>query len=156
VEFNALYRPFGCTQSFSTIAGLHLTRESANSWEFPLIAKYRFSGAIAHPFVGIGYDPRVVHGTDFSSGPVLLSLNPPVSQNLTAQTPASYYGTHGLVVSGGFELATGHFQISPEVRYVHWSQPFLNAQGWVGTFRIQSAQNEAFVLFGFMWRTKRR
>jgi hypothetical protein len=145
VEFDALYRPFGYSQqSFSNIAGLKMTRERAHSWEFPLIAKYRFRETGLHPFLGLGYEPRIVSGTDVSS------FNPSVSPFSTA--PTAYSTTHGLVVSGGIDFGARRLRISPELRYVHWNRPFLGQFGPDGSYRIQSAQNEVFVLLGLMWR----
>jgi hypothetical protein len=71
-EFDALYRRFGFTgyQSLDDLAN-SITRERANSWEFPMILKYNLPGVLAHPFVGVGYAPRTVHGTDVSSGSYL-------------------------------------------------------------------------------------
>src|SRR5580698_6300117 len=67
-EFDALYRRFGFTGSDVNCCGNVTTRERANSWEFPLILKYRLPAVPGHPFVGVGYVPRTVHGTDVSSG----------------------------------------------------------------------------------------
>jgi hypothetical protein len=150
VEFDALYRRFGYAQSSSSCCTIGTTRERANSWEFPIIAKYRFSERGLHPFLGVGYDPRTVQGTDFSSGVYNLGL-PGGPQYFSGQTSTAYAVTHGLVVSGGFDLGVRHLRISPELRYVHWTQPFWNQYGPDG-HRIQSGQNEVFVLFGLMWR----
>lgn len=63
----------------------------------------------------------------------------------------NYPVTQGLVVSGGLEFRAPHLLISPELRYVHWSQPFLYEFGGDGTFRYQSPSNELFVLVGLAW-----
>ena len=68
VEVEALYRPFGFSaHNFSPAIAL-TTRERANSWEFPVLLKYRYPGFVAHPFIGAGYEPRFVHGNDVVNG----------------------------------------------------------------------------------------
>src|SRR5580704_7591899 len=67
-EFDALYRRFGFTGYETSCCGNSVTRERSNSWEFPMILKYRIPVVPGHPFVGAGYAPRTVDGTDVSSG----------------------------------------------------------------------------------------
>ncbi len=156
VEVDALYRRFGFTGYEESCCGFAVTRERANSWEFPMILKYRLPVPLVHPFVGVGYSPRVVNGTDVSYGSFLsyISGNPPtiIYTSFTNQrSNTSYSATHGIVVSGGVNLDVGHVRFSPEVRYVHWNAPFLNEFGGDGSFRFVSNQNEAFVLLGISW-----
>lgn len=62
-EFDALYRDIGFTGHGESCCGSSITRERDSSWEFPMIVKYRLPGvARLRPFVGTGYDPRIVHG----------------------------------------------------------------------------------------------
>jgi len=156
VEVDALYRRFGFTGYGNTCCGSAILRERANSWEFPLILKYRLPVPL-HPFVGAGYAPRVVHGTDVTSGYYLsgITQSPPGSiYTYFSNQPSStnYSVTHGAVVSGGVSLGAGHFRLTPEVRFVHWNAPFLSEYGGDGSFRYVSNQNEAFVLLGISWR----
>jgi len=46
-----------------------------------MVLKYTLPAVPAHPFVGVGYAPRTIHGTDVSSGSYLsgISQNPPRS-----------------------------------------------------------------------------
>jgi len=149
-EVDALYRRFGFTGYASSALANSITRERANSWEFPMILKYRLPGVGAHPFVGVGYAPRAVHGTDVSSGSYLSSPST-YSYFFNRHSDTSYSWTHGVVVSGGVNLGVGHVRFSPELRYVHWNAPFLNAVGGDGSFRFVSNQDEAFVLVGVSW-----
>jgi hypothetical protein len=58
VEFDALYRRFGYTSGShyqGYASAIH--RGRANSWEFPIIIKYRLPVRSAHPFAGVGYQP---------------------------------------------------------------------------------------------------
>jgi hypothetical protein len=155
-ELDALYRRFGFTGYQSSCCGSSITRERANSWEFPMVLKYSLPVMLARPFVGVGYAPRTIHGTDVSSGSYLsgISQNPPMSiytYFFNQHSDTSYSLTHGVLVSGGVNLGAGHLQFSPEVRYVHWNAPFLSEFGGDGSFRFVSKQDEFFVLLGVSW-----
>jgi hypothetical protein len=157
VEVDALYQRFGFTGYENSCCGYAIVRERANSWEFPMILKYRLPVPLVHPFVGVGYAPRIVNGTDVSSGSYMsgLSYNPPMdiyTNFYNQRTSTSYSVTQGVVVSGGVSFGAGHLRFTPEVRYVHWNAPFLNEQGGDGSFLFVSKQNEVFVLLGISWR----
>jgi hypothetical protein len=149
VEFDALYSRFGYTLDYSYLLTVETIRARANSWEFPIIVKYRPPFAGVHPYVGIGYAPRVVHGSEIDSGyyysPNMQSITP-----FRSSYPDSYPTTHGLVVSGGIDVDVKRLRIAPELRYVHWVEPFLS-QYPDGIYRLQSAQNEVFILVGLAW-----
>ena len=121
-----------------------------------MIAKYHVPAGPIHPFVGAGYAPRVVHGTDVLSGYYLsgISVSPPASiysYYFNQRYPTNYATTNGIVVSGGLDFRFGHVRISPELRYIRWSAPFLNEYGGDGSSRFVSNQNELFVLLGLSW-----
>lgn len=67
LEFDALYRRFGFTGYAQSCCARSITRERVNSWEFPMILKYHPPARMAQPFVGLGYAPRTIRGTDVSS-----------------------------------------------------------------------------------------
>jgi hypothetical protein len=156
VEVEALYRPFGFSaHNFSP--GISLTtRERANSWEFPLLLKYRYPGFVAHPFIGAGYEPRIVHGNDVVNGAFASGITSGVvtyTYVINQQSKTNYPVSNGAVVSGGLDFVAGPVHISPELRYIHWSPAFLdiNRSGADGPFRINSSHNELLVLFGVTW-----
>jgi hypothetical protein len=156
IEVDALYRRFGFTGYSNSCCGNSVTRERANSWEFPMIVKYRLPARLVHPFVGVGYAPRVVQGTDVSSGSYLsgMTSNPPMdiyTYYFNQRSNTNYSWTHGVVVSGGVSLGAGHLRVTPEMRYVHWNAPFLNAYGGDGSFQFVSKQDEVFVMLGLSW-----
>jgi hypothetical protein len=157
VEVDALYQRFGFSSYECAPGGLGcgILRERANSWEFPMVLKYHLPVRLAHPFAGVGYAPRIVHGTDVSSGysATGVSENPEgyIYTYYNYRFPTNYAVTQGVVVSGGLNLGTGHLWLTPEVRYVHWNAPFLNQQGADGRFAYVSKQNEFFVMLGISW-----
>ena len=148
VEFDALYRRVGFIGvQGGTLVG-STTRDRSNSWEFPLLVKRRFRAGPAHAFAGAGYAPRIVHGSDISSGYYLSGLTEAFYHDQRSE--ASYPVTHGAVVSGGLDFAIGHVRVSPELRYTHWNAPFVDysLRGSSATSR----QDELFVLLGVAWR----
>ena len=153
IEFDALYRQVGFTGHASSPFFSSVTRERDRSWEFPLIAKYRLSGiAGVHPFVGAGYAPRILHGSDISSGSTLNIPTGGYTYFSNVRSNVSYPVTHGVVISGGVELSAPHLSISPELRYIHWNAPSINDFGGDGSFAFTSKQDEVFVLLGIAWR----
>ncbi len=150
-EFDALYRRFGFTGYEASCCGNSITRERANSWEFPMILKYRIPVVPGHPFVGVGYAPRTVHGTDVSSGAGNLGVPLPPVYFFNQHSETSYSVTQGVVISAGLNFGAGHVRFSPELRYEHWNAPFLNEFGGDGSFRFLSTQNEVLVLLGVSW-----
>jgi hypothetical protein len=153
VEVDALYRRVGFLGYINSCCANSVTGERDNSWEFPMIVKCRFpSGPKLHPFAGVGYAPRIVSGNDISSGSYLSNFDTgAITYYSNVHRSVSYPVTQGLVVSGGVEFGARHVLISPELRYVHWSQPFLNSEGGDGSFRYASSQDELFVLVGIAW-----
>jgi hypothetical protein len=110
-----------------------------------MILKYRLPAVPVHPSVGAGYAPRSVHGTDVSSGSYLSGPSS-YTYYVDQRSQTNYSVTHGAVISGGVDLGVGHVRVSPELRYVHWSAPFLN--DFVRGFGFNSKQDELFVLLG--------
>ena len=149
-EFDALYRRVGFTSEFNPPLYSANTRERANDWEFPMLLKRRFMAARSGPFLGVGYSPRIVRGTDISSGTFLQGLGTIVFfSNQSSST--NYPVTHGVVVSGGLNLNFAHLRLSPQIRYVHWNEPFLYDSGPDIFQPLASKQNEVFVLVGLSW-----
>jgi len=145
VEVDALYQRFGFTGFESIARTFANVRERTNSWEFPVILKYHLPIRLVHPFVGIGYAPQIVNGSDVSSGG-----GEYVSSFYNQRTTTDYPVTQGVVVSGGVSLGVGHFRFTPEVRYTHWNAPYVE-QGMIPLAGFVSNQNEVLVLLGIRW-----
>jgi|SRR5882724_8828400 len=62
-EVDALYSRLGNTFFIPSIANESDTRTIANSWEFPLVAKYYLPVSRVNPFFSIGVAPRYAVGT---------------------------------------------------------------------------------------------
>ncbi len=55
VEVDALYRREGFQTSFGNAFYSASSQERANSWEFPILLKYRLPVPVIKPFVEVGY-----------------------------------------------------------------------------------------------------
>lgn len=156
VEVDALYRTFGFTGYETSTVINEIVRGRSNSWELPTLIKYRYPGFLAHPFIGAGYDPRFVHGNTVTNGSYVSGVTSGVTTYtyLTNQQSAtSYPVSNGAVVNGGMDFVVGPVHIAPELRYIHWTPPFLNVNpgGSAGSYKFNSGHNELMVLFGVTW-----
>ena len=96
-----------------------------------------------------------MEGSDVSSGTYIAPPPESFRTFFGQRTNTSYRLAGGLVLSGGVDLNLGHVRISPEFRYLHWRDPFLQQVGGDGSDFIQSNDNEYFVLVGISWRLNR-
>jgi opacity protein-like surface antigen len=112
VEFDILYRRTGYTTTASTFG--------ANSFEFPLLAKYKFPGKLARLYVDGGFVFRSI--TDV-----------PLLQDATSK---------GFAFGAGIQYNLKLIKISPELRYTHWgNEPFKGVD-------LGSARNQTEFLIG--------
>ena len=139
--------------SYPDIFGWHISDSvdvAANSWEFPIMAKYSFPGFV-HPFVAGGFSVRHVgvasgsyQSTDERFGPgVPGGPITTITDQTSSRLPNSVYS--GVVVYAGFEIGRKHFRVLPEFRYTHW---FQNDTSW-GLASFTS--NQAEILVGFLF-----
>lgn len=91
LAFGAMYMPVSFTTTVSTATG----HTPGTSWEFPLIADYRWGSGVLRPFSGGGF---------------VLYNRTTAGEN---QAPAP-------VLSGGIELSKISLVIRPELRYIHY------------------------------------
>jgi hypothetical protein len=124
VEFDALYRPLNLSISNTVIPlGTFTTSSTHNSWEFPLLAKYRFHSPLIRPFL--------------EAGPSFRHVQPvPGAGNLA---------TTGFTAGGGVEFKFGPLRLDPEVRYTRWGSDSSAASG---EFITGSNVNQAELLLG--------
>jgi len=122
VEIDALYHSYAYSLAESP---LPLQSSSASSWEFPVVAKYRFLPGPVRPYVegGLAFS----HIFDVAHAPELVN-----SSNL------------GVVVGAGVELHLAVLKISPEVRYNGWTLHTFDSPGGL----LQSNRNQAAILVG--------
>ena len=95
VEVNAIYKPLRAGSRFADSR----TRFSVLTWQFPVLAKYRW--------IRPNWTPFVVAGPSFR-----------VAGNLNAYNPSRY----GVTVGGGVETRTGKVRLAPGLRYTRWAR----------------------------------
>ena len=122
-----------------------------NSWDFPLLAKYRLGRAM-RPYVAGGGLVRYVgpvrgRGSQTDGSLVTrLSSTVPIDTSEPSELRKRVYP--GLTAAAGVEFRAGRFSVLPEFRYTRWTAN-LSAQG--GLLRFPS--NQAEFLAGFLWGT---
>jgi|SRR5689334_6051026 hypothetical protein len=134
VELDALYSNFQITRPGSTLSNL-----SGNSWEFPLLLKKRFGGAIVRPFVDIGASFRHLGGLK-NIGNFIVGTAP--------SDPVQDRNNTGFVIGGGLELKLLFIRISPELRFTRWGTENF-AQGVTNAFKTNKSQAQVLVGFSF-------
>jgi hypothetical protein len=135
IEVDALYRRQGY-QAGAFYSGEF--DEHANSWEFPMLLKYRLRFPLVKPFLEAGYAPRVIHGTEhYYTNGTSVSTGYPASQ--------------GIVVGGGVEVAIGRLRLSPAVRYTRWNNAPIMVYFGDGPEAL-SSQNQLDILLGVAWK----
>ena len=140
-EVDALYSRLGNMYYIPLIANESTVRQIANSWEYPLLFKYRVPVPRVHPFVSIGAAPRTTHGqTDV----IHYGYYP---SDVTFYSSSWSAFDYAFVLSGGIELLFGHLRIAPEIRYLHWSDSSNPTANQGGSY-LQVPGNEAQFLLG--------
>lgn len=120
VELDLLYRRTG----FSPADSIPAPGGDAvgNSWEFPLLLKYKFPGILARPYIAGGLSFRKL--TDI----------PNLRQD----------GARGVVLGAGIRFSALLLRISPEVRYTRWNNQALLGPGGA----VTSSRNQVEALVG--------
>ena len=132
VEFDALYRPVHLTNAeFITVAPSFTNSGTVNTWEFPLLGKFRLPEHSIQPFVEAGPSFRRA-ATSFS----LLSN-------------VSLLSNHGFTAGAGLQFHLLKVRFAPQIRYTRWT-----ADASPGTFvgQIPSSKlNQAVLLLGISY-----
>jgi outer membrane protein with beta-barrel domain len=144
-ELDALYKRLHFNGTTTSIDVVTQEKTTANSWEFPLLLKYKPTEGGIRPFVDAGVsfhsiaDVKQLVSTRVIPRPVAVVTatdNPPeLNDNFNA----------GFVLGGGIELRAPLIHISPEIRYTRWgSENFRSPSGF-----LNSSQNQVEFLVGF-------
>jgi hypothetical protein len=130
-EMDGLYRPLNLKTQQSTqlpnvvfsnlVLNGPVLSNRIDSWEFPLVAKYRLPLPRMKPYLEAGPSFRATSGS-----------------------PAQHMSGKGFTVGVGIESMVGRFRISPEVRYTRWG-----ADGTYNTiYHAVSRQSQIELLAG--------
>jgi hypothetical protein len=142
VEVDALYRHLNYTNRLSNTTTTSIDRTTANSWEFPLLAKYRFPTKIVRPYVDAGVAWDTLSGL---TSTVTQTILPSTTTTTTTSKPAALTNntSMGIVIGGGLDIHAILVHISPEIRYTRWVDKHFNVNGV-----LNSNQNQAEFLVG--------
>src|SRR5579864_1183983 len=120
-----------------------------NSWDFPIMAKYRF-GRIVRPYLAGGGVLRYVGPVHERGVETIGSLAAGSSMTSAIDTsdPSDFRKRvyPGVTVAGGVELPAGRLRVLPELRYTRWT---ANISGPGGLLRFSSNQVEVIVGVSF-------
>lgn len=146
-EADALYSRLGKSSYYPFIANEYSIRNIANSWEFPLLVKYRLPVRRVHPYVCAGAELRHASGqmNGIHYGYYLGDITF-FSSDWSARD-------HAFVAGGGIDVEVGRFRISPGVRYVRRTIPSY-PNGNQTAFYLLVPPNEAQVLLEIGWHPK--
>jgi hypothetical protein len=150
VEFDALYHRHGYQISSGNFFGSSNERERANSWEFPMLLKYKLPVFKVKPFVEVGAAPRRISGTISVSGSSLDTATGKYTLS-SGSLRTAWSSTFGVVTGGGIQFGLGRLRLSPEVRYTHWTNTPIDVTFADGP-SFRSTQEQLDVLIGIGWR----
>jgi hypothetical protein len=120
VEADALYRPLHL--NVQDASGNPVADHSYASWEFPILAKWRFPIPLLKPYIEGGPSFRAIGGT-----------------------ASNYLSNDGLTFGVGLELRVSRLRIGPELRFTHWGSDASGASA----NGFSSNQNQGEFLVGF-------
>ena len=92
IEIDALYKRFSANSGSGS--------QSAGSWDFPILGKYRLPGIVARPYVEAGY--------------TFNKLNSIAAFKLESRK--------GMLLGVGVEVSLSKVHIAPEIRYTRFNQ----------------------------------
>jgi hypothetical protein len=120
-------------------------RTIANSWVFPLLAKYRLTIRHTPLFLSTGIAPRYAAG---QINTIHYGFYP---GDITFSSVDWHAHDHSFVFGGGIDLRFGHIRISPEIRYLRWHVPSSPGSRDTAYYLQPGTNNEAQLLLGIGW-----
>jgi len=134
IEVDALYRKMSYTGSFTGTTPVDVNT-SGNTWEFPLLLKYRFGSELVKPFVDGGFSWNRLGG--LTETVTTIATGGSISR-------ASNSALRGLVFGAGLDVKLLVIHVQPEVRFTRWgAKRYFDAGDFFGR-----NQNQAEFLLG--------
>jgi len=144
VECNALYRHFSYTNVEAFAGNTITTIGSSGNWEFPMVAKYRFSAKVVRPYLEAGVAWDALSGLQNTSSATPCSI---VCENTNYPPTPSSQTTAGVVLGGGVDIHAFVIHVAPEFRFTRWAKQYFNLSG-----DLHSGHNQVEFLVGFTFR----
>jgi hypothetical protein len=150
VEVDALYHRQGYSIAASNALSSYTESERANSWEFPILLKYRLPVPKVKPFVEVGIAPRTISGTLSLSG---VSMNVATGQQtpFSSNSGTDWSASFGVVTGGGAQFGWGRLRVQPEIRYTHWTTMPINISFGDGP-SFSSTEEQLDILVEIAWK----
>ena len=153
LEFDAVYHRQGFFYTFAHDTLYSTARERDNTWEFPLLLKYKLRFPVLHPFVEAGVAPRTISGRVAATGQISLNT-PATTPPLGPSVPISYSPSVGFVAGGGIQFNLGRLRLAPQVRYTRWATAPVGGGNYLLGSTYSSNQNQFDLLVGISWKVK--
>jgi hypothetical protein len=167
LEFDALYRREGyrtdlrvsiplSVNPFGPFGGTQFDRARANSWEFPLLLKYKIPLRVIKPYVEVGYANRIIRGS-IDSDLFLFSPPPtPGGRDFRSYSDTDWRDSLGEVAGLGVQFAFGRLLVSPEARYTRWNNTAIRGFTFgtlsqYGLPAFESSRNQVDLQIGLRW-----
>ena len=151
VEFDALYHRQGFFDTFAHDTLYSTTRERDNTWEFPVLVKYKVRLHALDPFVEAGVAPRTINGRSAYAAQVSLNT-PTTTPPLGPSVPVSYSPSAGFVAGGGVQVNLGRLRLAPQLRYTRWATAPVGGLYFSLGSTYSSNQNQVDLLVGISWK----
>lgn len=136
VELDAMYKRMGYVGIFESPAERIAYDSKGNSWEFPLLVKYRFGGRV-RPCVAGGPTLRYIGPIRALGERIVGATRTPIDTTEPSDLRKRFYP--GLAAAVGIELGHGRLRWLPELRYTRWT---ANIAGHSGPLRFNPNQGE--------------
>jgi hypothetical protein len=153
VEFDAMYHRQGFFYTLAHDSLYSINRERDNSWEFPLLLKYKVRFSALNPFAEAGVAPRTISGRYATATQLVLNTPGPFPP-FGPSVPLSYSPSAGFVAGGGLQFNLGHLGLAPQVRYTRWATAPVGGLYYSLESTYSSNQNQVDVLVRISWKVK--
>jgi hypothetical protein len=150
LEADMQYSRLGNTSQVFMIGEGSTTRTIANSWAFPVLAKYHLPVARTHPFLSLGLEPRYASGKISTIG---YDYPPDLPGEVTFSSEGWQAHGHAWVLGGGIGIGLWKIRITPELRYLRWKVPSSPLPD-DDSYYLTVPRNEGQLLLGIEWPVK--
>jgi hypothetical protein len=146
MELNALYRRFGYHRaentSVSGVTTISSLTSRGTSWDFPVLAKYRWQSRVT-PFVSAGFALRYMRPGRTRGVSTVQTSNGTITTPVDTDEGAPLF-IPGAAAAIGVEFGRGRVRLIPEFRYTRWRNTTI-------TDVLHVAANQAEFLVGLLF-----
>lgn len=145
IEVDALFTRLEYSSVGAVAGSVANAATDADSWEFPVLLKYRFGGANA---IAASVRPFITTGASFRRLTSISQIKNFVtgsSQTTSSPSELQDKNSTGFVIGGGLEIRALFLRISPEFRFTRWGT--ANFQEGISNL-LETNQNQGQFLVG--------